>query len=240
MESIEYETKLLVRHAAVLIYIGEYDVAELLLLRALYNTSDVGEKTAAANYLPRIHHRMGQLQAARGNFEHARELFELAEGSFDRGNVIGRARTLRDMAWLTFRHGQSEEGGTLAKQARSLLKQPSVVNPEWEKEFIVTDGFVARTDPRLPPKDAVSQFLRIDEQLKGGSDPIYERDNLRRLVGYLPLVGRAGFELRSQAIWWRLIAGHEVRTVLQDLMEGNFRGATLGPARRITRHLLPF
>lgn len=223
-----------------MIYIGEHDYAELLLLRALYNTSDCGEKTPAADYLPRIHHRMGQLQAARGNFEHARELFELAEGSFDRRNVIGRARTLRDNGWLTFRHGRPDEGEALARQARDLLKKPEAVNPEWEKEFIVTDGFVARTNPKLSPTIAVRQFMRIDEQLRGGSDPIYERDNLRRLVQYLPIVDRVGFELRAQTIWWRLIASHEIKTVTQDLMDGNFRGATLGSARRITRHLLPF
>lgn len=231
---------MLVRHAAVMIYIGEYDYAELLLLRALYNTSDHGERTLAADYLPRIHHRMGQLQAARGNFEHARELFELAEGSFDRSNVIGRARTLRDNAWLTYRHGLPEEGRALAKAARDLMKQPDEVSPEWEKEFIVTDGFVARTNPKLSPTIAARQFMRIDERLRGGSDPIYERDNLRRLMGYLPMVERVGFELRSQTIWWRLIASHEIQTVVGDLMEGNFRGATLGSARRVTRHLLPF
>jgi len=234
------ETKNLVRHAAVLIYIGEYDTAELLLLRALYNTSDQGEKTEAAEYLPRIHHRMGQLQAARGNHTHASELFELAEGSFNRRNAIGRARTLRDLGLLKFRHGQQEEGGALTKRARSLLKQPDTVDLLWEKEFIVTDGIVAGTDLGLPASEALRHFLVVDERVRGGSDPIYERENLRRLVRRIPIVERAGYEIRSQTIWWRLIAGHEIRTVTQDLMDGNFRGATLGSARRMTRHLLPF
>jgi len=237
---VKVETKNLVRHAAVLIYIGEYDAAELLLLRALYNTRDCGERTAAADLLPRIHHRMGQLQAARGNVQHARELFEVAEGSFDRRNAIGRARTLRDLALLTYRHGQPDEGGALAKRARNLLKRPSQIDPTWEKEFIVTDGIVAGTDPSLPHAEAIRHFLIVDERVRGGSDPIYERENLRRLVRRIPIVERAGYEIRSQTIWWRLIAGHEIRTVTQDLMDGNFRGATLGSARRMTRHLLPF
>lgn len=237
---IKDETKELVKRASVLIYIGELDVAELLLLRALYNTSDCGEKTEAATYLPRIHHRMGQLEAARGNVDAARELFELAEGSFTHSNVIGRARTLRDQAWLSFRQGQPEEGNALAKGARNLLKRTTEVNPQWEKEFLVTDSIVAGTDLKLSQQIAVRKLLRIDEQLKGGSDPIYERENLIRLMRYLPLTGRMAYELRSQSIWWRLIAGHEVRTITQDLMEGNLRAAALGPARRMTRHLLPF
>jgi hypothetical protein len=240
LEDIKEETRRLVRHAVVMTYIGEYDFAELLLLRALYNTNDCSERTEAADLLPRIHHRMGQLEAARGNFAHARELFRLAEGSFDRNNVIGRARTLRDLAWQVYRNGQLEEGSELAKSARNLLKQTTEGGELWEKEFIVTDGFVAGTDPRLPASDAVQQFLKVDTRIRGGSDPIYERDNLKRLVRYLPTVERVGYELRVQSIWWRLIANHEVKTVVNDLMEGNFRGATLGSARRITRHLLPF
>lgn len=239
MEAITRETRELVRRAAVLIHIGEYDFAELLLLRALYNTNDCGERTEAATYLPRIHHRMGQLEAGRGNAKAAQELFQVAETSFDPGNVVGRSRTLRDLAWLTHQVGQQEEGYELARRARNLLKQPTEPDETWEKEFIVTDGYVAGTDPRIPPTDAVQRLLRVDERIRGGSDPIYERDNLNRLVRYVPIIERAGYELRSQAILWRLIAGHEIRTIASDLMEGNLRGATLGSARRITRHLLP-
>lgn len=240
MEGLKEETRRLVRHAALLVYIGEYEAGELLLLRALSYTYDYGERTEAAYYLPRIHHRMGQLEAARGNDCHARELLQLAEGSFNHSNVIGRARTLRDLAWLTYRQGQQDEGSELAKRARNLLKKPDAASPEWEKEFIVTDGLVAQTDPRIPAPDAVKQFLKVDEHVRGGKDPIYERENLRRLIGLLPFSERLGYELRYQTIWWRLIASHEVKTVTQDLMDGNFKGATLGSARRITRHLLPF
>lgn len=240
MEGLEEETRKLVKHAAVLIYIGEYDAAELLLLRALYYAFDCGERTEAAFFLPRIHHRMGQLEAARGHDRHAKELLQLAEGSFDHANAIGRARTLRDLAWLIYRQGQLDEGGELAKRARNLLKRPEVVNSDWEKEFIVTDGYVARTDPRLPAPDAVKQFLKVDERIRGGNDPIYERDNLKRLISCLPYTERIGYEMRSQMIWWKLVASHEIRTVTQDLMDGNIKGATLGSARRMTRHLLPF
>jgi tetratricopeptide (TPR) repeat protein len=231
------QTKRLVELAVVLMHIKDFDAAEQALLRALSMTNDFGEATPAATYRPRIYHRMAELEARRGNWSSAIELFELTENSFDKANVVGRARNLRTQAVFTRENGDHDAGLELANRARAILQHPRETGPTWEKEYVVTNGVIARTDDSLDTDDVAEQLLIVDDKLRGGNDPIYERDNLAALMSCVPISERVSFRMRYHAIGLRLVASQELSYVLRDLGDGDIRGVLFGPTGRMTRRL---
>jgi tetratricopeptide (TPR) repeat protein len=239
VDLIETQTKQLVKDAVTLMYLKDYEAAEHALQLALGNTQDFGEATSAAEYLPRIYHRMAQLEALRGNWEMASRLFERAESTFMPSNAVGRAKTLLTWAKLAyFKKGDEETARKLVRQARKILQRTNRTNPTWQKEYFVTKGFEDQIDDSMSVPEQVERLQVLDETLKGGSDPIYERENLAALMALVPLPQKLGYLLRYEAIGYRLVANYELNRILRDAIDGNIRGVMFGTSGRTVKRLL--
>ncbi len=231
------ETKRLITRAGHLLNAGEPERALGVMFMALGATTDHGVKTEAAYYLPRIRHGFALIYAAMGEDKRAKRNFELALKGFELDNRIGRARVMRDYGWFQFTRGYEVAGGRLLNRALDSLTAEHVHDERWEREMAATQGFLARTTAAIDPSEALDEFIRVDEVLRGGDKWIYELDNLQHLIRLLPLQKRLSYQLRAVVIWERIHVSEELKLLKGDFIDGNpIDGLTRIAWRTARRH----
>ena len=200
-------------------------------------TDDAGQPTEGAYLLPRINHRFAQAYAQNGEIAIALELYEQAEKSFDRDNVIGRAIVLRDHGWLLWQHDELSKGERLIGEAMQLLRVPSLPADRWEKEYTTTLGFEARTWVPKDPKRALKVFHLVDDYIRGDSKWVYELDNLEQIIPLTSRRERVPYILRATALRTKMVTAQEASRVSNQLVEGKFLSAPIGSMARSASRL---
>jgi hypothetical protein len=213
-----------------------------MLQHALGMTTDYGDDTEAAYYLPRIRHRLALSYAKVGEERVARKNFDESIKLFKPCNNVGRARVLRDYGWWLVQLGEVNDGRLRLHQALSLMRdvEESTRDDVWHREYLVTEGMVARLSSGVKASETRLTLLSIDEQLRGGNKWIYELDNLRHLIPLLSVRERPRYVARAIAIETRIVLHEDLSVLGNDLRDGIVVRGFLGLGLRVTRRARPF
>lgn len=202
--------------------------ASALLMQAISATHDCGDTTAATPLTPHIRHRQGMVVKHVEGVPSADKYFDLSESIFDTyGDDIGKAITQRDRGLMWYQVGETNRGIELLQQALRLLGDFSD-NERATREWIVTQGFLARTEA-VPWGDSLDTMMAVREALSGGTKLIYELDNERAMLPLLQERGHlrdyADCRVRIFALYRLIVAKNHGFGAMDQLMEGDFIGA---------------
>jgi len=230
-------TRQLVKQAQHMMNGHEFQRAAFLLGEAYESTRDHGDPTESAHFSPRIRHRIGQVVTHFEGCHEGTKHFDMAESLFDRGNVIGRAITLRDYGWSLWQEGDYLTAVTRLEQALDLFddKTPET-DQRYQLERLVTEGMLARTHA-YTRHDALELQLHVDEVASSSNKLVYVLDNLKAMQPMLS--GRDRWVAQARIVRTRslILAKNEFSDVTDDLMDGRLVEATTGPALRTVRRL---
>lgn len=236
--STELYVRRLVKQSQHLMNVGKVEQAVDVLRLALAATKDIDRQTDGAKLLPRIYHRIAQAEAMRGNISASLKMFVKSEKAFNRKNVIGRSRVLRDHGLVVWEHIDETEGKELIEAALMALRRPTETSARWELEYLVTEGFLARLVAEEDPAKALQVFLRVDARVRGGSKWVYELDNLEQMIPLLPRSKRPPYLLRASLLASRMVVADEITHVSNSLMEDRkYVSAPLGCMVRTSARL---
>lgn len=239
----QVSAKRLIKRGEHLHNAGEYERAIFMLQRALGMTTDYGDETEVAYYLPRIRHRLALSYAELGEERVARKNFDESIKQFKPCNNVGRARVLRDYGWWLVQLGEVTAGRQRLYQALTLMQdveEGDARDDAWHREYLVTEGMVARLSSGVKDGETQQILLAIDKQLKGGDKWIYELDNLRYLIPLLSLRQRPRFIARAAIIETRIVLHEDLSVLGNDLRDGTVVRGVFSLGLRMTRRALPF
>lgn len=230
--------KQLLKRGCHLLNAGENQRALNSFVHALGITTDYGDATTAAYYLPRIRHCLALAHAALGNTSAARKNFEQSLKRFEADNHIGRARTMRDFGWFLVANGQMKAGRTRLQGALDTLALESNRDERWTREQAATEGFLARLDAKTNPRKAAAKLRSVDVVLQGSDKWMYELDNLQHLIPLLGFVESLEYRTRAFVLRERIRLSEDAKVLIDDIAMGRpVHGIARLMVRSTRRHL---